>query len=193
MEEDNFTMKQDFEAFFQANERRIHFQIHRLGIHGNWYKEFYTEGIFALWKAYREFDATQSNLGTFLNYRIRYRLIDLIRKKQREEEQAEILLQHGITDMTNGTRNRGTNTALVDMPKIPIPLADSQFWEQIREQLTDKQWKWVEYFIIADLSVREIMEIENVSADAVKGWGQSVRRKLRNDSVKQALEQIIND
>ena len=185
-------MKQDFETFFQANERRIHFQIHRLGIHGDWYKEFYTEGITALWKAYREYDASQGNLGTYLNFRIRYRLIDLIRKKQREEEQTKMLIQHGMTQMINGTRNRGSNTPLIDMPKIPIPMANTKFWEQIREQLTDNQWKWVEYFIIADLSVREIMEIENVSADAVKGWGQAVRRKLRNDSVKQALEHLIN-
>ena len=74
-------MDQSFEQFFKANERRIHFHIHRLGIPANLHDEFYTEGIVALWKAYQEMDASKGNPGTFLNYRIRFRLIDLIRKK----------------------------------------------------------------------------------------------------------------
>lgn len=34
----------------------------------------------------------------------------------------------------------------------------------------DNQWKWGHSFIIASLSLKEILEIENVSADTVKGW-----------------------
>lgn len=180
---------QDFESFFQANERRIHFQIHKLGIYGSWYSEFYTEGIFALWKAYREFDAAKGNLGTYLNYRIRYRLIDLIRKKTRDIEHAEKIVEQRMIDMTNGTRNSGTDAPIVNLPSITI--ADTQFWMSIRDQLTENQWKWVHYFIIADLSVQEIMEMEGVTADAVKGWGQAVRKKLRNDDIKRALDEMI--
>lgn len=184
-------MKQDFEQFFQGNERRIHFQIHKLGINGSWYDEFYTEGIFALWQAYREFDETKGNLGTYLNYRIRYRLIDLVRKKQREIEHAEKLIDHRMTEQTTGARNRNTGMPIINIPSITIK--DTEFWMNIRNQLTENQWKWVHYFIIANLSVREIMEIEHVSADAVKGWGQSVRRKLRNDEMKRALDGRLNE
>lgn len=91
-------METQFEDFFQANERRIHFQIHRLRIPHNLYDEFYTEGIVALWQAYRDVNQAKGNVGTFLNYRIRYRLIDLIRKKQREAELDEKILsapRHG--------------------------------------------------------------------------------------------------
>ncbi len=182
-------VEQDFDTFFKMHERRIHFQIHRLGISGGWYSEFYTEGSFALWQAYKDFNQQKGNLGTYLNYRIRYKLIDLVRKKTREIEQADKLVEHRMITMTNGTRNRNTDTPLVDIPSITIQ--DRQFWQNIRNQLTENQWKWVHYFIIADLSIQEIMEIENVTADAVKGWGQSVRKKLRNDEVKEALEDIL--
>lgn len=182
-------MNQDFDQFFQANERRIHYQIHRLGITGEWYEEFYTEGIYALWKAYQDFDAMKGNLGTFLNYRIRYQLIDIIRKKKREEDILEASIQKSIPKINDGNRKRSSNTYLVNVSDIT--LQDTQFWDFIREQLTENQWKWVQYFIIADLSIREIMEIEDVSADAVKGWGQAVRRKLRHNQIRQALDKLL--
>jgi|SRR5690625_2015306 len=184
-------INQDFEQFFQANERRIHYQIHKLNIRGNWYSEFYTEGIFSLWQAYRDFDSTKGNPSTYLNYRIRYRLIDLIRKKKREVESEKKVIEQRVTDITNGNRIRHSNTPLLN--KSCLPHTDDQFWHDIRNQLTDNQWKWVKYFIIADMSIQEIMEIENVTADAVKGWGQAVRKKLRNENVRQALDDIIKE
>jgi len=56
-----------------------------------------------------------------------------------------------------------------------------EFWRDVRSRLSEKQWKWVEYVVIADLSVKEVMEIEDVTADAVKGWGREVRRKLGDE------------
>jgi len=182
-------MENDFEAFLKMHERRIHFQIHRLGIHSNWYDEFYTEGIVALWKAYQTFDKEKGNLGTYMNFRIRYALIDHIRKKKREENHRENILQHGITQMTNGTRNRNSDTELIHIPNIP--LHDTSFWESIQGKLTANQWKWVKYFIIADLSIQEIMEIEDVTADAVKGWGRTVRKKLKTEPFKAAIKEAI--
>src|SRR5699024_7680222 len=138
-------MEQSFEQFFKANERRIHFHIHRLGIPANLHDEFYTEGIVALWKAYQEMDASKGNPGTFLNYRIRFRLIDLIRKKKREEANEETFMQHSNTEMTNGARHRHSNTPLVEIPDIPV--SDAALWHNIRQRLTTNQWKWVYYFI----------------------------------------------
>lgn len=79
-------LSQDFETFFKSNERRIHYQIHRLGISDDWYEDFYSEGILALWRAYEEYDEVKGDIGTFINFRIRYRLLDLLRKKIREQE-----------------------------------------------------------------------------------------------------------
>lgn len=182
-------MENSFEHFFQANERRIHFHIHRLGIPTNLHDEFYTEGIVALWNAYQEMDQSKGNLGTFLNYRIRFRLIDLVRKKKREETKDEAFMQHSNTEMTNGTRHRHSNTPLVDIPNIPV--SDTTFWQGIRQQLTVNQWKWVHYFIIADLSIKEIMELENVTADTVKNWGRAAKKKLRNETTRKAITEVL--
>ncbi len=182
-------MDQDFDVFFKANERRVHFQIHRLGITGEWYEEFYTEGIVALWQAYKEFDESKGQIGTFLNYRIRFRLIDLVRKKSREREVFKDIKQEESIRNDNGNRHRGTGKPVVNVSEIV--LEDETFWEEIRSQLTDNQWKWVRYFIIADLTVKEIMELENVTADAVKGWGRAVRKKLRNEEIRRRLEEMM--
>ena len=175
--------------FFKANERRIHYQIHRLGITGEWYEEFYTEGILALWKAYKEFDETKGQIGTFLNYRIRYRLLDLLRKKLREQELVEEMKHEESVRLDDGNRHRGTGMPIVNVRGIV--LEDHAFWENIRSRLSENQWKWVEYFIIADLTVKEIMELEGVTADAVKGWGQEVRKKLRDEELRRKLEEMV--
>ena len=185
-------MKRDveFEAFFKANERRIHFQIHRLGISGDWYSEFYTEGVFALWRAYKEYEESKGEIGTFINYQIRYRLIDLMRKKMRDEQVMEEAIAEEKTKIDNGNRHRGSGVPVVNVSDIA--LEDREFWQEVRSRLTETQWKWVEYFIIADMSVKEIMELEGVSADAVKGWGRQVRRKLRKEEgLKEKLEGMV--
>ena len=179
----------DFDTFFKANERRIHYQIHRLGIRNEWYDEFYSEGIVALWKAYEEYNEVQGDIGTFINFRIRYRLIDLLRKKISLQEQEEKIIYEETVRQVDGNTMRRTGIPLVDRRGIDVN--DSAFWEEVRSRLTEKQWKWVEYFIIAELSVKEIMEIEGVSADAVKGWGKEVRRKLRNEAVRKRLEELL--
>ena len=179
-------MKQDFDIFFKANERRIHFQIHRLGISEEWYGEFYAEGMFALWKAYKAYQPDKGAFGTFLNYKIRYQLIDLLRKKLHDQNGTEKVMQENITQLDNGNRHRGTGVPIVHIPEIT--LKDPSFWKEIRKRLTDKQWKWVEYFIIADLTVKEIMELENVTKETVKSWGKAVRKKLRDEKLRKILE-----
>jgi len=176
----------DFELFFKQHEARIHYQIHRLGISHNWYDDFYAEGILALWDAYKEFDEAKGNLGTFVNYKIRFRLIDLLRKKIRRQEAMEEAMEQARTEQQTGNYHRGTGRPLIDPAGIEVE--DDSFWKKVRSRLTHKQWLWVKYFIIADLTIKEIMEIENVSADAVKGWGQEVRRKLRDEPLWEWLE-----
>lgn len=182
-------MEKDFDAFFKANEGRIHYQIKRLGISQNLYSEFYSEGIIALWQAYKNYQPEKGNIGTFLNYQIRFRLIDLLRKKIRREEVTEQAIQEEETKIDDGNRHKTSGLPLVN-PK-GIPLANDEFWQEVRKHLTDKQWKWVKYFIIADLSIKEITEIEGVSATAVKSWGREVRRKLRKEDVRKRLEELL--
>lgn len=182
-------LDKDFEMFLQANERRIHYQIHRLGVSGEWYAEFYAEGLVALWRAYREHDAQKGELGTFVNYRIRFRLIDLMRKKLREREVDELVVSAKREEEHDGNLHRASGLQVLDVRGVE--LVDDTFWQVVRGRLSEKQWKWVYYFIICDLSVKEIMELEGVSADAVKSWGKAVRGKLREEEVRKLLEELM--
>lgn len=179
----------NFELFFQANERRIHYQIHRLGVSGDWYEEFYSEGMVALWHAYREYDTKKISIGTFLNYRIRFRLIDLLRKKLRDQKAKEVIVREQGVGLVDGNQHRASGMPILDAQGID--LADDAFWQEVRGRLTENQWKWVHYFIISDLTVKEIMELEGVTADAVKGWGRAVREKLRDSELREVLEGLM--
>ena len=178
-------MERDFNVFFEMNERRIHYQIQRLNINQDWYEEFYSEGIVALWQAYKAYEPSKGELGTFLNYQIRYRLIDLQRRKIRYSQVVEEANAEEKLKIDNGNRCRKTNNLLLDT--VGIEIKDKAFWNEIQNRLSDKQWKWVKYFIIADLTIQEIMEIENVSDTAVKSWGREVRRKLREEGMYERL------
>ncbi|HLR92866.1 MAG TPA: hypothetical protein VK048_07390 [Atopostipes sp.] len=145
---------------------------------------FTPEGIVTLWQAYQGYETRKGNLGTFLNYQIRFRLIDLQRKKIREQE-ADRAEQEEKLNMDTGNRCRITNNILLDTAGIEFK--DDAFWNEVRKPLTEKQWKWVQYFIIADLMVQEMMEVEDVSKTAVKSWGREVRRKLRKEWIFKRL------
>src|SRR5699024_3477402 len=124
-----------------------------------------------------------------INFRIRYRLLDVLRKKIREAEKMEEAIEEEKTRLDDGNRHRASRMPVLRVNEIA--LKDPSFWEEVRSRLSDKQWKWVQYFIIADMSIKEIMEIEGVTADAVKGWGQGVRKKLRDQEVRKMLEEMM--
>lgn len=98
-------------------------------------------------------------------------------------------IEEQATQAGQGNRHRATGLPVASM--CGIVLENEAFWEEVRRDLSENQWKWVHYFIIADLTIKEIMEIENVSADAVKSWGREVRRKLRSEEVRERLEKLV--
>ncbi|MFD1850948.1 sigma-70 family RNA polymerase sigma factor [Oceanobacillus bengalensis] len=179
MKNDN---KVTFEEIFQQNEARIHFHVRKLGIHDP-YKDFYSEGLYAMWDAYKKYQPDKGPLATYFNYTIRNRLIDMIRKKTRDNEKDDISAQEQIKNQTNGNRYGDS--------KLPIPetdgfeMMDDAFWKQVKSELTEKQWKWVYYHVIHGMPLKEIAEQEKASLEAVKDWGKQARKKLRIE-----LEQV---
>lgn len=180
----------EFDTFFKANEDRIHYMIHHLGIKGDWYGEFYAEGLLALWQAYKSYDETKGEIGTYLNYRIRFRMIDLLRKKLREEEREEAAVEELEKGQVRGNRHRASQKELVDPAGLDVE--DDAFWQAVQDELTPNEWKWVYYFIICDLTIKEIMEIEDVSVHTVKGWARRARKKLRTERMQKLLYELMN-
>ncbi len=181
MGEVSSNMKQpkfSFEDIFEQNKNRVYYQLHRLGIWNDPWREYFQEGTFALWNAYQKYQPDKGPLSTYFNYIIRYRLIDLLEKEARQRERQAKITQEEIINIDHGNRYGNKKYPLVEIANESVQ--DVQ-WERIKSMLTDKQWKWIDYYIIQDMSVEEIAVRENVHVEAVKSWGRGVRKKLQNE------------
>src|SRR5690625_2392335 len=111
--------------------------MQRLRIPRDLYEDFYAEGILALWQAYKRYDVEKGENGTFINYQIRFRLIDLIRKKARHQEILELAIHEAIVQIDDG--NRYSETGLQIVEDCGIVLENEAFWEEVRNRITVKQ------------------------------------------------------
>lgn len=182
-------MEENFDVFFKTHQGRISFQLNRLGITGERYDTFYAEGIVALWHGYKQYDKQKGNIGTYLNYQIRYRLIDLIRDQNKEKADIEQVCREEIIKQDAGNHHSKSDAPIPDVSGIT--LENTLFWEEVKCHLNPEQWKWVEYFVIANLSAKEIMEIEDVDIKTVKSWAKGARRRLRKNEIKAQLKTLI--
>ncbi|WP_347862367.1 sigma-70 family RNA polymerase sigma factor [Salimicrobium sp. PL1-032A] len=152
-----------FEAIVQKHEKRIYYFVHHLGIRDQ-EGDYYQEGVIALWDAYETFDEGKGCFDTYTNWKIKNAMIDRIRKENRYLEKEEHYMR--LNTYTEGFES-------------PCELQDERWWQDIKGQLTENQWKWVVQFIIYDCSVAQIAAKEGVSQDAVKNWGRHAKRKLK--------------
>ncbi len=132
-----------FEEVFKQNERRIHYHIHRLGIRDP-HQDFYSERLVALWTAHQKYNPNKGPLGTYFNYNIRNRLVDMLRKDIREQEKKDSIVKtekQRISDATMELKNRTEKTPGSE-------LEERELWQDVKSELTAKQWDWVYYYII---------------------------------------------
>lgn len=188
--------KISFEEIYEQNKKRIHYQMNRLRIRSklediSLIEDFYQEGLFALWNAYEKYDPDRGTLSTYFNYAIRNRLIDMLRKKTRDHRNDGMYFQEERVKIDQGNRYVRNRQVIPDTSKIPIK--DVSLWLQVKSLLTEKQWTWVECFIILDMSIKDIAGQEAVSTDAVKSWGREVRKKLKEDEFKKIMKEYSVD
>lgn len=182
--------KLSFEEIYEQNKKRIHYHMNKLGIQGS-KEDFYQEGLFVLWNAYEKYEPDKGALSTYFNYAIRNRLIDIIRKRTRDQYNDDLYSHEERVRMDHGNRYCRNSQVIPDSSNIFI--RDTSLWLQVKSQLTEKQWKWVEGFIILDMSVKDIAQQENVSTEAVKSWGKQVRKKLRDEKFKEVVQEYSLD
>ncbi|TRM12079.1 sigma-70 family RNA polymerase sigma factor [Lentibacillus cibarius] len=178
--------KLTFEEIFQQNERRIHYQIHKMNIRDP-HHDFFQEGLVALWNAFETYQPDKGPMATYFNYIIRNRLIDRMRHDTRQHEIHQQTVHEQHTQYTDGNYHRGTEGARPIAANHQLQLADSNLWKNLQSQLTDKQWKWVYYAIIQEMSYKTIAEQENTTVDAVKNWGRQVKKKLKDPHFRHML------
>ncbi|TFJ92101.1 hypothetical protein [Lentibacillus salicampi] len=63
------------------------------------------------------------------------------------------------------------------------------FWNRIRDKFMHNQWKWVQFYIMDDMSLKEIARQEGVTIEAVKSWGPGSQEEIaaRQRSVSQVV------
>lgn len=174
-----------FEEIFKQNENRIHYQLHKLQIRDP-HNEFYVEGLYAIWLAYKKYQPDKGPMATYFNFAIRNRLIDMIRSKSREQKIIEAYIQKESTDKYDG--NRSTTSPAPILSPEGIEVVDTELWNEVRRILTPNQWKWVYHYVLHDLSLKEIAEREGVSVDAVKSWSREARKKLQASDVLKSFD-----
>ncbi|MHA6252465.1 sigma-70 family RNA polymerase sigma factor [Oceanobacillus sp. CAU 1775] len=167
--------KTTFEEIVKQNEKRIYYQLRRLGIR-DYEGEFYAEGLYAMWMAYEKYDVNKGPMATYFSFSIRNRMIDLIRKKVNEREKEEIVIKE-VSQINERIFTSAIEENSITSLNNQVP--NDSFWRQVFSTLTMKQKKWVYYAVICDLSQKEIAEKEGVTVEAVKGWSKEAKRKLR--------------
>ncbi|MET3684134.1 RNA polymerase sigma factor (sigma-70 family) [Alkalibacillus flavidus] len=152
---------QTFHDLLKQYNRMIHYHIHRLNIRDT-HGDFYQEGLVALWTAWQKYGHTES-FPKMASIQIRSRLIDLIRKRKRIQD------------------NEESNEYIAEQPYTQHNLEqfDPYFWSTVRSHLSDKQWLFIQKRIIEGHRLADIAQSENTTIDAVKGWGQAAKRKLK--------------
>ncbi|GAA0615920.1 hypothetical protein GCM10009001_36160 [Virgibacillus siamensis] len=176
-----------FEEIFEQNKRRIHYQIHKLNIQDP-HEEFFQEGLIAMWNAYEKYQPDKGPMATYFNFTIRNRLIDRLRKEISYQNIKKKAIKEELTQITDGNHyslQEKLNQRLE--PEQSLPLTDPALWKTLKSQLTERQWKWIYYYIIEGMSYKEIAVTENTTVEAVKSWGKQVRMKLRDPEFREKL------
>ncbi|MYL56100.1 sigma-70 family RNA polymerase sigma factor [Virgibacillus halodenitrificans] len=169
-----------FEEIVKQNERRIYYHIHKLNLHDP-YKEYFNEGLVAMWRAYESYDPDKGPLATYFNFMIRNRLIDQLRKQNRQENNERVSSQQ-LMNKLNETDYYG---CMEDANSMMVA-EDSPVYNYIQgrtESFSDNQKKWLRFYIGEGMSIKEIAEQEGVSDDAVKSWGRQARKRLREGAL----------
>lgn len=177
-----------FEEILEQNERRIHYQINQLHIR-DVNQEYYSEGLVALWNAYKTYKPDKGPMATYFNYTIRNRLIDQLRKERRRLDVQEFYLLNYKSDYCNGNhqRNNSGNNLAIRRDAADL-VEDNVFWEQLKANLTANQWKWIYFHIMDGMTLTDIAIQENTTLEAVKSWGKQVRKKLRNEAFRKKVQ-----
>ncbi|WP_186577996.1 sigma-70 family RNA polymerase sigma factor [Aquibacillus kalidii] len=157
----------DFNEVLQQYENIIYHLINKFGIWDT-EREFYQEGVIALWNAMRTYDVKRGKFSSYAYFMVEKTLLSLIRTKTNRATKEKNYLNQVSTDLQQVT------TTIEDDNRI-----DPYLLDHIRKVLTDNQMKWFTLYILEDLSVKEIASREKVSATAVKNWGRLAKKKLQ--------------
>ncbi|WP_449622743.1 sigma-70 family RNA polymerase sigma factor [Robertmurraya sp. Marseille-Q9965] len=151
-----------FDELEKKYEAMIWKIIHSLHIYKN-QQEFYQTGLIALWEAHKGFIENKGNFTSYAFAFIRGKIMTELTRRKKHEERSIFPEE----EFWNLIEDESVN-----------PLLEGETILSYCVKLTEHQKKWVLYTALADLSIKEIAEIEQVSISAVKAWKKGARQKI---------------
>jgi RNA polymerase sigma factor (sigma-70 family) len=155
----------EFNDVLKEHEGIIYYLIQRLGIRDP-EKEFYQEGVIALWRAVETYNEERGKFSTYAYFLVEKALLSLIRKRNRQTEVEEVYKVLVASDERNVSSSFQLNF-------------DFYLLNQMEQVLTEKQMKWFTLFVLQDLSIKEIAAKEQVTIVAVKNWARHAKAKIK--------------
>lgn len=156
---------ESFEQISTQYTPMIYSIIGKLNIYHN-KDEFFQLGLIAIWEAYKRFNPEK---GDFTNYaysyikgRLQTEMTRSTKRHEREVPAVEELWEYIVDECTM------------------IPLEEDTLLSYCRSSgLNENQTKWVLYYCLHNLGIKEIAAIEGVALSTVKNWRADARGKLR--------------
>ncbi|MFB1050031.1 sigma-70 family RNA polymerase sigma factor [Paraliobacillus sp. JSM ZJ581] len=157
-----------FEQLLSDFEPMIFHLLYKYGIRDA-EKEFYQEGIIALWRAWQTYDQEKGKFSSYAYFSIQKSFFTLLRKEKSVQKRKEKYA--ALTDINS----------LVYYNQLPF---DPYLLAAIQQKLTANQMKWFNGYIIHRQTIKQIAHQENVTENAVKNWA-----RLAKPKIKQILEE----
>lgn len=127
-------------------------------------EEYYQLALINLWKAYQKFDESKGSFSAYAYSTVRGTiLMELKTSVKRDEREA-------LTE----------DTLLVTHPDDSLPVAlQSSIIHEMIEHLTPREKIYILEYLLGGYSYRELADKYGVSTGAVKNWGKTARKKLK--------------
>lgn len=149
-----------FEQVVEAYKPMIVSIMKKLHVTNEW-DEYYQIGLIALWEASQQFDREKGSFSSFAYKKMYWAMVSHLRKQLRTKECA-------LTD------------EMMHMLPALVPNEDRMVVEDLLNELTERQRKWVVGYVLEQKSLKTIAEEEGVPIGTVKQWRVSALKKLRS-------------
>ncbi|WP_281275629.1 sigma factor [Bacillus yapensis] len=126
-------------------------------------QEFYQTGLITLWEANNGFDEIKGNFTSYAFAIIRGKIMTELTRRKKHEDRSVFPEE----EFRSLIKDESVN-----------PLLEGETILSYCTNFYRASKKWVLYTSLADLSIKEIAEIEQVSISEVKAWKRGARSKI---------------
>ncbi len=162
-----------FEQLVAQFEPMIYHLLHKYHIRDR-EKDFYQEGVIALWRAKQSYDPTKGEFSTYAYFLIQKAFFTIIRKENKRKEKQQQYM-HYVQAESLSYNN--------ELPFDPYLL------EAIKQTLSKDQMTWFEGKFFHQQTNKQIARAAGVTESAVKNWGRFAKPKIKRVMKRQQYDQ----